>query len=395
MNHEFNRQASFKNPQGWIFFGGIYGIDYFHPDSIQKNETEQELVFTGFKAFNKDIVAHHSGSIPKITLKHDENYFSIEFAALNYNDQKKIQYAYKLDESSEWIKLGNQHFLSFSDLAVGNHQLTIRATNEEGNWLNNEIKCVISIQPAWWQTTWFRIMVIAALIAIALMLIRAYYHRKFEKQKQALEKQQAVEKERTRIAADMHDDLGSGLSTIRFLSEKVKRNSFSNVTKDDIDKMQFHSNELLEKMNEIIWAMNEKNDSLEDLLFYTRFYIQEYCEENNLNCTIHLPESIPQLFVSGEMRRNIFLTVKESLHNIVKHAQARNVEVSMQINKSLEIRIKDDGKGLGKANKFIGGNGLRNMQKRMDSIGGILDVENGQGVTVSVKVPLSFQAQST
>ena len=395
LNHEFNRQASFKNPEGWIFFGGIYGIDYFHPDSIQKNQTEQELVFTGFKAFNKDLVADNSGTIPEITLKHDENYFSIEFAALNYNDQKKIQYAYKLDESNEWIKLGNQHFLSFSDLAVGNHQLTIRSTNEEGSWLNNEIKCVINIQPAWWQTVWFRIIVIAGLVAIAVMLIRAYYRRKFEKQKQALEKQQAVEKERTRIAADMHDDLGSGLSAIRFLSEKVKRNSFSNVTIEDIDKMQFHSNELLEKMNEIIWAMNERNDSLEDLLFYTRYYIQEYCEENSLNCTIQLPESIPQLFVSGEMRRNVFLTVKESLHNIVKHAQAKNVEVTMQINKSLEIRIKDDGKGLGKVNKFIGGNGLRNMQKRMDSIGGILDIENGQGVTVSVKVPLSSQVRST
>jgi len=206
------------------------------------------------------------------------------------------------------------------------------------------------------------------------------------------EKQKAVEHERTRIATDMHDDLGAGLSSIRFLSEKVKRNSFSDVTKDDIDKMQFHSNELLEKMNEIIWAMNERNDSLEDLLFYTRYYIQEYCEENNLKCIIHLPDSIPPVFVSGEMRRNIFLTVKESLHNIVKHAHAQNVEVIFKIDKALEIKIKDDGKGLGEAHKFIGGNGLRNMQKRMESIGGTLNIENGEGVIVEARVPLKISS---
>src|SRR4030095_255426 len=136
----------------------------------------------------------------------------------------------------------------------------------------------------WWQSWWLRIGVLLLLGLIVTLLIRSYYKRKLEKQKMEFEKQKAVELERTRIATDMHDDLGAGLSSIRFLSEKVKRNSFSDVTKDDIDKMQFHSNELLEKMNEIIWAMNERNDSLEDLLFYTRYYIQEYCEEHNLNC---------------------------------------------------------------------------------------------------------------
>ena len=204
----------------------------------------------------------------------------------------------------------------------------------------------------------------------------------------SLEKQQAVEKERTRIAADMHDDLGAGLSTIRFLSEKVKRNSFSEVTRDDIEKMQFTSNELIDKMNEIIWAMNEKNDSLEDLIFYTRSYAMEYCGENNLECGFHLPENIPAYPLSGEIRRNIFLTVKESLHNVVKHASAKKVEITMTTLKSLDITIQDNGRGLNKKDNGETGNGLRNMQKRIESIGGTLMIQNENGVTVSLHVPL-------
>jgi signal transduction histidine kinase len=188
----------------------------------------------------------------------------------------------------------------------------------------------------------------------------------------------------------MHDDLGAGLSSIRFLSEKVKRNVFSDVTKNDIEKMQLTSGELMEKMNEIVWAMSEKNDSLEDLLFYTRSYAKEYCEENSLDCNIRLPENIPVFFVRGEMRRNVFLTVKESLHNIVKHAGAQIVNIDVSIHDNLEIKINDDGKGfIGQHTRSVGGNGLRNMEKRITTIGGTIDLSSGQGLTVIIKVPMA------
>lgn len=185
----------------------------------------------------------------------------------------------------------------------------------------------------------------------------------------------------------MHDDLGAGLSSIRFLSEKVKRNTFSDVTRHDADKIVVNSDELVQKMNEIIWAMNEKNDMLEDLIFYTRNYAVEYCEENNLACHIQLPETVPQIFVSGEVRRNVFLTVKESLHNIVKHAGATKVTVIFSAGKKLVVSIQDNGSGL-TGIKQRDGNGLNNMKNRVESIGGSLDITNLNGVLVTVKVPL-------
>ena len=242
---------------------------------------------------------------------------------------------------------------------------------------------------------WTSAVGLVALLIIGLLLIRNFRQKqKLNKQslkilieEEKLQRKVAVEKERTRIAADIHDDLGAGLSTIRFLSEKVKRNSFSNVTKNDAKKIVSNADELLQKMNELIWAMNEKNDTLEDLLFYTRAYAAEYAEENNLNLNIHLPQIIPDVVINGEVRRNVFLTVKECLHNIVKHACAKNTVLNIQANENLLINIKDDGIGFSEITRNDG-NGLRNMQKRIQSIGGHFGIINADGVEINIKVPL-------
>jgi len=388
--YEYNAKAGFLSSTNDLYFGGTNGFDLIRtgmaPLPHEASIFYIKDLLVNNLSYSQNIDINYSQTID---LPYSGNNITIQSGVIDFITAGNNKIKYQLEGVDDGWKIADRDFsINYSGLIPGSYHFKATAANTDNIW--NEYLTVLNINIAkpWWQNLWLRIGAIVLIAAVIGILIRSYYQRKLQKQKMEFEKQQAVEHERTRIATDMHDDLGAGLSTIRFLSEKVKRNSFSDVTKNDIDKMQFHSNELLEKMNEIIWAMNERNDSLEDLLFYTRYYIQEYCEEHNLNCTIQLPESIPPVFVSGEMRRNVFLTVKESLHNIVKHAQAKNVDVSFRINTELEIRIKDDGKGLGKAHKFIGGNGLRNMQKRMDSIGGILNIENGEGVIVEVKVPL-------
>src|SRR5688572_33192101 len=138
-----------------------------------------------------------------------------------------------------------------------------------------------------------------------------------------LEKKQAIQKERTRIATDMHDDLGAGLSRIKFLSETIGiKQQQQQAVEEEISSIRNYSHEMIDKMGEIVWALNEKNDTLSDLLAYTRSYAVEYLSQNGIKSIIEKPEQFPQTFVSGEFRRNICLTVKEALHNIVKHAQA-------------------------------------------------------------------------
>jgi tetratricopeptide (TPR) repeat protein len=195
---------------------------------------------------------------------------------------------------------------------------------------------------------WTSAVGLVALLFISLLLAGNFRQKQKTQQQslrtmkaeEELQQKMAVEKERTRIATDMHDDLGAGLTRIKFITENVLEKTNDIELQPHMEKLKTSSIELLQKMNEIIWAMNEKNDTLEDLLFYTKAYAFEYCEENSLICETQLPETVPDIFVSGEIRRNLFLTVKESLHNTVKHAHAKTVRLNFSIDKKLTVSIR-------------------------------------------------------
>jgi signal transduction histidine kinase len=186
----------------------------------------------------------------------------------------------------------------------------------------------------------------------------------------------------------MHDDLGSGLSTIRLLSEVAKQKLRGEKPPEEIDKIVHSSSELTEKMSEIVWALNSQNDTLESLIAYIRAYAMKYSEEIQLDCKVSMPEKIPLANLSGEQRRNIFLCVKESLHNIVKHAGATHIEINFLLNTNFRIEIHDNGKGIDLNSLRQFGNGLKNMQSRMKTIGGSFGVKNEQGTTCTFTVPL-------
>jgi signal transduction histidine kinase len=142
-------------------------------------------------------------------------------------------------------------------------------------------------------------------------------------------------------------------------------------------------------MGEIVWALNEKNDSLSDLLSYTRAYAVEYLSQNGINCKAELPDIVPAVFVSGEFRRNIFLTIKEALHNVVKHSQASEVNLSVNINHHLSIKLIDNGTGFDRTNIRLFSIGLSNMETRIKGIGGKFEIVNDNGTMIHFSVPLN------
>ncbi len=363
------------------------GIIKINPVQKIESDFQPKIVFREIDE-NKNRVDDSSGLL-SLPYKKNNLFFSV--ASPSYVDEKQIRFQYLLEGSSDksWSDPSPQAFINFVNIAPGKYRLRVKAVFLNGQYADSETSYSFVIHPPWWQTVWFRAGIIFLTMVIIGLIVRAYYQQKLRKQQIALEKQKALEKERTRIAADMHDDLGAGLSTIRFLSEKVKRNISSQVAIGDIERMQSASNELIDKMNEIIWSMSEKNDTLEDLVFYIRSYSMEYCEDNNLECHIEVPENIPSVFVSGEIRRNIFLTVKESMHNIVKHAHAKHVEIIINISVSLDITITDDGKGFTVSSESRTGNGLRNMFQRIESVGGKLNIRNDHGTFIRINVPLN------
>jgi signal transduction histidine kinase len=245
------------------------------------------------------------------------------------------------------------------------------------------------IHPPWWQTLLFRLIAACLILGLLIIGVRSYYQRKLEKQRINLEKQQAVEKERTRIATDIHDDLGSGLSRIRYLGEivKLKTSRQQNIL-PDIEKISDFSDEMVDKMNEIVWALNEKNDSLEAIISYTRSFAVEYLSNNTIECKVNLPDEIPHHIIKGETRRNIFLSVKECLHNITKHSGATEVEMGILVKDHFVIRIHDNGRGINWEKLRPFSNGIMNIKKRMKDSGGTVDFKNENGTTIVLSIPL-------
>jgi signal transduction histidine kinase/ligand-binding sensor domain-containing protein len=374
-----------RSGEHWILANS--GIIRISPAAAVKHERLQANILFGEIKAGRDTLDATAGN-PGLSYK--KNDVSFQWAVPTFTDEKQTLFSYRLQGSAtdEWSQPSGEASVRFVNLSPGKYVLHVKAIFPNGLYPETNAQYAFQILAPWWQTWWFKALISLAAGGMIVLLVRGYFKRKLARQRILLEKRQAIEKERSRIASDMHDDLGAGLSTIRFLSEKVRRNPVSDVTKNEIEKIAGISVELVENMNEIIWAMNEENDTLEDLLFYTRSYAKEYCEEHQLHCVVDFPEHIPAAFVSGELRRNVFLTVKESLHNIVKYARASQVEIAIRVGDKLTVIIKDNGVGFSTHASNTGGNGLRNMRRRIESIGGQFEILNGQGVTVKLAVPV-------
>jgi len=321
-----------------------------------------------------------------------QNNFSFTVAATSFIDETSITYSYLLEGSGNknWSEPSNNSAFNFINLSPGDYTLKIRSEFPEATYSSQTINYSFTILPPWWHTWWFFTGVSLLALGLVFLGIRFYYRRKLEREKIISERQQAIEKERTRIATDMHDDLGAGLSRIKFLSETIGIKKQKQLPfEEDISKIREYSHEMIDKMGEIVWALNEKNDSLSDLLSYTRSYTVEYLSQSGIRCRIDSPDFFSTAFVTGEFRRNIFLSVKEILHNIVKHAQANQVTITIKINHSLSINIVDDGIGFDPAKTRPYSNGLTNIKKRMTDMGGIMEIENKNGTTIRLQVPLS------
>ncbi len=241
-----------------------------------------------------------------------------------------------------------------------------------------------------------------ALVIIFILSVRSYRHkRKLQEQSVlAMQRQheintlqarmEAREDERNRIGREMHDDIGSALTTILYLSGDLKSNTHAD-HQPIIERIVHLSEVVVDQMNEIIWSMNREYDTLDDLITYTRQHAVAFLENYNIDYRFEMPDPMPDIQLQGEQRRNIYLIVKEALHNVVKHAGATEVTVAFDLNDNLNVIIHDNGVGIhtGLLRRF--GNGLHNMQQRMKAINGSFTITAVHGTKIRLECPLGNQ----
>lgn len=250
-------------------------------------------------------------------------------------------------------------------------------------------KFSIHVMPPWYRTSWAYSLYAVLVLGLTGGSIRYVGVRKLKRRIEQLEREQALEHERRRISADMHDEVGARLTEIGILSE-LARKDIGNRGKaeEHVQKISQASREVIANIGEIIWAIDTRNDSLDDLVAYLRQYTSKYFEATSIQCEFDIPEKIPTTHFSAEKRRNIFLVVKEALHNIVKHSKATSVRISASFSGgALEIHVEDNGQGFDTKELSRFGNGLRNMATRMNDVGGSLEISSkqGQGTKVTIR----------
>ena len=231
-----------------------------------------------------------------------------------------------------------------------------------------------------------------------MVIVKGVQKVRYQEQIKEIERQIAIEKERLRISKDMHDEVGASLTRISILSELAKKQQNEPArTQQIVDQISEISGNVVDEMSEIIWAMNPRNDTLDCFSSYIRQYASNYLESAGIDEKFLFPDEIPPRPMSSELRRNLFLVIKEALHNIVKHSGAETVNLFLLFDHNiLTIEITDNGKGFVPGNKTGTGNGLINMRKRMEDIGGTFEIssETGKGSKIKLSASLLLKADS-
>jgi signal transduction histidine kinase/ligand-binding sensor domain-containing protein len=334
----------------------------------------------------------------------DERRLEIHYTALSFAAPEKVLFRYRLEPlEKEWVEAGTRRSANYSFVPPGNYTFQVTACNNDGVWNATGAQLGVSVLPRFWQISWFRILmgclVIAAVAGVVFLDARRQLRRKMER----LEGERAVDRERSRIAQDIHDDLGASLTRILMLTQEGSGGAQgAESVEDNIRQVHATARALTREMDEIVWAVNPEHDTLESLVNYLCRYAQTFLSAAQLRCRLDVPLDIPARLVHADVRHNLFLAFKEVLNNIVKHACATKVWVTIDLLPTeLRLELRDDGLGLQgspaaeassnteDSDRIASGLGLDGIRRRLTQMGGRFEVRNveDQGATCELWVP--------
>lgn len=371
----------FKDRAGNLYATGINYFIRFAPEKFSLREAQPQVYLTDLKVFNNSFSQLLFQK--EVELSYDQNFFTISYAAPEFTG-KQVQYQYMLEGvDKDWVDVEGRNFAGYSNLKSGGYTFKARATNQKGVWYNHYTALRIIIVPPFWQRWWFYVL---CMLMGAAALYLFYRYRINE-----LLKRQMI---RNRIAQDLHDNLGSTLSSISVYSEVAKR--YQQQQKVDqlqqtLDKIGDTSNNMILEMSDTVWAINPKNDTMANIIQRMESFARPLLQSKEIHFSFFYDPQIPAINLEMEKRKNFYLVFKEAINNAVKYAQAHRIDVSIRkYHHQIGLMVRDDGRGFDvhaaarAASSSLSGNGLKNMRMRAAEIGADykLESEPGNGTTV-------------
>ena len=382
------------------------GVAVVDPATITTNEIAPPVVIEDVFADKQEIQSRDP--MPALDLAHDtlavppgRGELEFHYAALSFRAPDKNQFRYKLEGFDlGWVEAGSRDVAYYDNLAPGDYCFRVAACNNDGVWNETGARIALVLQTHFWQTKWFDVLAVLAVVGTAAGAARYVTRRKMQRKMELLEQTHALQKERARIARDIHDDLGARLVDIVLIGEQILRDDkpladVKTQTRGVTKKVE----QAIDVVDQIVWAVNPENDTLPNLADYISDYAQDFLQSSKTRCWLDVAAELPQLTLRAQARHDLFLAVKEALNNVVKHANATQMRLQIHCaNDELIIVVEDDGRGFVLANAENGaGNGLGNMRQRLSNFGARADISSklGQGTIVRFIVPLSSAIVST
>ncbi len=384
---EFYDAASCTEKNGRMVFSCRKGLVSFHPDSLKNNPYKPPVIISEFQLFNKTIQPGDSTGILKTSisvtkelfLTYDQNSISFEYTAISFINAGKNKYAYILEGfDKDWnYRNAQNRTASYTNLDPGEYIFKVKASNNDGVWNEKGTSLKIYIAAPFWQKWWFFLL---CTVFVSGIFYLVYYIRL-----RTIIKMQEV---RNKISQDLHDNIGSTLSSISIYSEVAKKLVGEKVP-ESVSVLQGlgeSATTAMDNMSDIVWALNTKNDSFTSILERLQIFSGQLFEIKNINGHYKVCDGVDELKLPTQYIKNIYLILKEAVNNVAKYSRAKNCYITITKNeKQLSIEVKDDGIGMAENSKSLGGNGIINMKQRAKELGGsllVLSKEN-EGTSIS------------
>ena len=391
--------AAWNCRDGTLWFTTVKGAVWIQPERIQSNLLPPPVVIeevlldgrtdTNLVSFDPVRTNARNVSPPVLEIPPGRHQIEIRYTGLSLVSPERVQFRYLLDGvDADWVQAGTQRFAQYNFLPPGEYFFHVVACNSDGIWNETGSALTLKILPHLYETWWFHVLTGMVVIGMVAGVVRTTVTRRLRQKMERLERQQAVERERARIAKDIHDDLGASLNLIAVLGDLAKKEK----AVERIEKMSSTAREAVKSLDEIVWAVNPRNDTLSNLIDYICQFATDYLRAAGIRCLLDVPEQTPAREVPANVRHNLFLVVKEALQNIVKHAHATQVGLRITVNgQGLRIEVEDNGGGFEGTPADAGADGLNNMRQRLAEIGGECQIQSrvGAGTTVAVGICLS------
>ena len=392
--------ACWRGTDGHFWFTTVRGPVWVNPDELTAPAPPPKVVIEELSVDGESAGL----SAKKIIIPPGRKQLDFQFTALSFDAGEKARFRYRVDGlDNDWVDIDTRRTLQLRNLLPRDYRLRVIACNSEGVWNETGVKLDFTVQPHLYQTWTFKVIAGVIFIGGISFGARRAATRKYRRKLALLQQQHAIERDRARIAKDIHDDVGAGLTQITLLTELARRDPAQ--TGANLNRITDSARKLTKAMDEIVWAVDPQHDTFDGLLDYISAYAEDFLRVAGIRFRMDLPAQLPAARVDAELRYNLFLALKETLNNLVKHSKATEVWLRLRLEpKAFTLIIEDNGQGLpgvagqrelnlGK-DRISSGSGLANLEKRLAAVGGHCKIHSaaGRGTRVEMSVAIDYMA---